>query len=224
MTIHFDNDWEPILQAEFSQDYYQKLRAFLITEYKTTPVYPDRYNIFNAFKHTGFSQTKVCIIGQDPYHGPGQAEGLSFSVGRDVRIPPSLVNIYKELNADLGCPIPSHGSLFKWSDEGVLLLNAVLTVRAHQAASHKGQGWEIFTDHIIEKLGAREDPLVFILWGSFAQSKIPLIANPAHCIITSPHPSPLSAGRGFFGSRPFSRANAFLESIGKTPVDWCLDD
>ena len=181
------------------------------------------YDIFNAFHFTAYSDTKVCIIGQDPYHGRGQAHGLSFSVKPEVAVPPSLQNIYKELHDDLGCSIPSHGYLKKWTDEGVLLLNAVLTVRAGQPASHRGMGWEQFTDHVIEMLNKREDPIVFILWGAFAQSKIPMITNPAHHIIKSPHPSPFSAARGFFGSRPFSKTNAFLESIGKKPVDWQID-
>ncbi len=223
MGIHFNNDWESPLQEEFKKDYYQNLRKFLIREYKTQTVYPNMYDIFNAFHYTSYSGTKVCIIGQDPYHGPNQAHGLSFSVKPEVSTPPSLVNIYKELHSDLGCTIPNHGYLKKWTDQGVLLLNAVLTVRAGQAASHRGMGWEHFTDHVIELLNARQDPVVFILWGAFAQSKIPMITNPIHHIIKSPHPSPLSASRGFFGSRPFSQTNAFLESIGKTPIDWQID-
>ena len=223
MSINFKNDWEEPLQEEFKKDYYQNLRKFLIREYKTRTIYPNMYDIFNAFHYTSYADTKVCIIGQDPYHGPGQAHGLSFSVKPEVSTPPSLVNIYKELQSDLGCTIPNHGYLKKWTEEGVLLLNAVLTVRAGQAASHRGMGWEQFTDHVIELLNARHDPVVFILWGAFAQSKIPMITNPAHCIIKSPHPSPLSANRGFFGSRPFSRTNAFLESVGKTPIDWQID-
>ncbi|MDO4287966.1 MAG: uracil-DNA glycosylase [Eubacterium sp.] len=223
MSINFNNDWEAPLQEEFQKDYYQNLRKFLIREYKTRVIYPDMYDIFNAFHYTSYSDTKVCIIGQDPYHGPGQAHGLSFSVKPQVSTPPSLVNIYKELQSDLGCTIPSHGYLKKWTDQGVLLLNAVLTVRAGQAASHRGMGWEQFTDHVIELLNARPDPVVFILWGAFAQSKIPMITNKIHHIIKSPHPSPLSANRGFFGSRPFSKTNAFLESAGKTPIDWQID-
>jgi uracil-DNA glycosylase len=222
MSIQFDNDWEPLLQPEFQKDYYLKLRQFLISEYKTRAIYPGMYDIFNAFKYTSYSGTKVCIIGQDPYHGPHQAHGLCFSVKPEVSVPPSLQNIYKELNSDLGCPIPNHGYLKHWTDEGVLLLNAVLTVRAGQAASHRGMGWETFTDHVITLLNAREDPVVFILWGAFAQSKAAMITAPQHFIIKSPHPSPLSANRGFFGSKPFSKANAFLESIGKSPVDWAI--
>lgn len=222
MGISFANDWEEPLQEEFKKDYYRKLHQFLITEYRSRTIYPNMYDIFNAFHYTSYSGTKVCIIGQDPYHGPGQAHGLSFSVKPEVKIPPSLQNIYKELHDDLGCPIPSHGYLKHWTDEGVLLLNAVLTVRAGQAASHRGMGWEEFTDQVIRLLNLREDPVVFILWGSFAQSKIPMITGPQHFIIKSPHPSPLSASRGFFGSKPFSRTNDFLRSIGKEPVDWAI--
>lgn len=220
MSITFNNDWNTTIQQEFIKDYYKQLRQFLISEYKTRPIYPNMHDIFNAFHFTSYSDTKVCILGQDPYHGPGQAHGLSFSVKPDVAIPPSLRNIYQELQDDLGCPIPNHGYLKHWTDEGILLLNAVLTVRAGQAASHRGQGWEQFTDHIIEQLNQREDPVVFILWGAFAQSKIPMITGKQHCIIRSPHPSPLSAHRGFFGNRPFSQTNDFLTRIGKEPIDW----
>ena len=222
MTIHFKNDWESKLQPEFLQPYYQTLHRFLFQEYKTKTIYPNMYDIFNAFHFTSYQDTKVCIIGQDPYHGIGQAHGLCFSVKPGIRIPPSLKNIYKELNDDLGCPIPDHGCLTHWTEEGVLLLNAVLTVRAGQAASHRGQGWEIFTDRVITMLNEREDPIVFILWGAFAQSKKSMINQDRHYIIESPHPSPLSASRGFFGSRPFSKTNAFLQSIGKTPIDWTI--
>jgi uracil-DNA glycosylase len=222
VSIFFQNDWEHPLKQEFKQDYYQKLRQFLIREYKTRRVYPNPYDIFNAFHYTAFKDTKVCIIGQDPYHGPHQAHGLCFSVQPDVAIPPSLQNIYKELHDDLGCDIPNHGCLVHWTKEGVLLLNSVLTVRAGQPASHRGKGWEIFTDHVIEMLNARETPVVFILWGAFAQSKIPMITGPQHMIIKSSHPSPFSAHRGFFGSRPFSRANDFLTQVGLTPVDWAI--
>lgn len=222
LGISFANDWEEPLRPEFSKDYYLKLRRFLIKEYKTQTVYPDMYDIFNAFHYTSYSDTKVCIIGQDPYHGPNQAHGLAFSVKPGVDIPPSLRNIYKELHDDLGCPIPNHGCLTHWTEEGVLLLNAVLTVRAGQAASHRGKGWEQFTDQVIRILNQREKPVVFILWGAFAQSKIPMITNPNHFIIKSPHPSPLSANRGFFGSRPFSKCNDFLTSVGIEPVDWTI--
>ncbi len=223
MSIHFDNDWESTLQPQFLQPYYLKLREFLKKEYSSTRVYPDMYDIFNAFHYTAYCDTKVCIIGQDPYHGPGQAHGLCFSVKPDVKIPPSLQNIYKELQSDLGCTVPNHGYLKKWADQGVLLLNAVLTVRAGQAASHRGKGWEHFTDYVIRKLNEREKPVVFILWGNFAISKSAMITNPGHYILKSPHPSPLSANRGFFGSRPFSKTNAFLVDNHMSPVDWQID-
>ncbi|MGD9473971.1 MAG: uracil-DNA glycosylase [Eubacteriaceae bacterium] len=220
MAIHFENDWENPLQHQFEKEYYQKLRKFLIKEYKTQTIYPQMHDIFNAFHYTSLAETKVCIIGQDPYHGENQAHGLAFSVQRDVAIPPSLLNIYKELHADLGFAIPSHGYLKKWADEGVLLLNAVLTVRAGQAASHRNIGWEEFTGQIINTLNAQTEPIVFILWGRDAQNKKDLISNPLHHIIASPHPSPLSAHRGFFGSRPFSRANELLSAAGRSPIDW----
>jgi uracil-DNA glycosylase len=223
MSVLFENDWNDILKDEFEKEYYQTLRKKLIEEYRTTAVYPDMYDIFNALHLTSFADTKVVIIGQDPYHNKGQAHGLCFSVKPDVEVPPSLQNIYKELHDDLGCAIPNHGYLVKWAQQGVLLLNAVLTVRAHRAGSHRPLGWEQFTDHIIALLNERTDPVVFILWGSFAQSKEPLITNPIHHIIKSAHPSPLSASRGFFGSKPFSRANSYLEQDGKTPIDWCID-
>lgn len=220
----FDNDWQDLLEDEMEKDYYQKLRAFLVKEYKTRTIYPDMYDIFNALHFTSYKDTKVVILGQDPYHGPNQAYGLAFSVKPGVRIPPSLINIYKELKDDLGCYIPNHGDLTKWAKEGVLLLNASLTVRAGEANSHKKIGWEIFTDHIIKLLNEREDPIVFILWGNSAKKKGELITNPKHHIITSVHPSPLSASRGFFGSKPFSKTNKFLESIGKKPIDWQIEN
>ncbi len=223
MSVEFHNDWSDVLNGEFDKDYYLKLRRILIHEYKTQTIYPNMYDIFNAFHYTSYKDTKVCIIGQDPYHGKGQAHGLSFSVRPEVAVPPSLQNIYKELHDDLSCPIPNHGYLKKWTDEGVLLLNAVLTVRAGRPASHRGIGWEQFTDHVITLLNQREDPVVFILWGAFAQSKIPMITGRQHYIIKSPHPSPMSASRGFFGSKPFSKCNAFLERIGKKPIDWEID-
>lgn len=223
MSIHFDNDWEDTLQPQFSEPYYLELREFLKKEYRHLQIYPDMYDIFNAFHYTSYSDTKVCIIGQDPYHGPGQAHGLCFSVKPEVKVPPSLQNIYKELKSDLGCTIPNHGYLKKWTEQGVLLLNAVLTVRAGQAASHRGKGWEQFTDFVIRQLNEREKPVVFMLWGNFAISKSDMITNPQHHIIKSPHPSPLSANRGFFGSRPFSKANAFLTENGFNPVDWQIE-
>ncbi len=223
MAVLFENDWGDILNPEFEKPYYRTLRANLANEYKNYQVFPDMYDIFNAFHLTSYNDTKVVILGQDPYHDDFQAHGLSFSVMKGIAIPPSLRNIYKELNDDLGCTIPDHGCLTKWAEEGVLLLNSILTVRAHQAASHKKIGWETFTDAVISMLNEREKPVVFILWGAFAQSKEELITSPQHLIIKSPHPSPLSASRGFFGSRPFSKANEFLVRNGIEPVDWQID-
>ncbi|MEC1715461.1 uracil-DNA glycosylase [Schinkia azotoformans] len=214
------NDWAPLLEGEFAKPYYQRLRTILREEYQTQVIYPDQYDIYNALHFTSFEDTKVVIIGQDPYHGPGQAHGLSFSVKPGVKIPPSLQNIYKELQSDVGCYIPNHGYLVDWTKQGVLLLNAVLTVRAGIPNSHKALGWEMFTDKVIETLNRREKPVVFILWGAYAQQKQQLITSSRHFIIKSPHPSPFSANRGFFGSRPFSRANAFLREIGSGEIDW----
>lgn len=218
------NDWQDLLKDEFQKDYYLELRNFLIKEYKTKTIYPNMYDIFNALHYTAYGDVKVVILGQDPYHGPNQAHGLSFSVKPNVPAPPSLRNIYKELHNDLDCYIPNNGYLKKWSDQGVLLLNTVLTVRAGQANSHKNIGWEKFTDRIITLLNDREDPIVFILWGRNAQSKLNIIKNPKHHIIKSVHPSPLSAHRGFFGSKPFSKTNEFLISIGKDPIDWQIEN
>ena len=220
MAINFKNDWQELLEEELSKEYYLKLRQFLITEYKTTTIYPNMHDIFNALHYTAYKDVKVVILGQDPYHGPNQGHGLSFSVKPGVGIPPSLLNMYKELQTDLGCYIPNNGYLKKWADQGILLLNASLTVRAHTANSHKGKGWEILTDKIISLLNDRKDPVVFILWGNNAISKEKLITNKYHYIIKSVHPSPLSASRGFFGSKPFSKCNDFLKSIGKNPIDW----
>lgn len=219
-----NNDWNDLLKDEFKKEYYQNLKQFLIEEYKTKTIYPDINDIFNALKFTSYKDTKVLILGQDPYHGPNQSHGLAFSVKKGVRIPPSLRNIYKELNSDLGCYIPNNGYLKSWADQGVLLLNTVLTVRAHEANSHRKRGWEIFTDRIISLLNEREDPVVFILWGNPAIAKMKLITNIRHFIITSVHPSPLSASRGFFGSKPFSKANDFLTSINKTPINWQIEN
>ncbi|MED1673406.1 uracil-DNA glycosylase [Pallidibacillus thermolactis] len=216
------NDWAPILQDEFAKPYYLQLREFLKYEYSNFIVYPDMYDIFNALHYTSFSDVKVVILGQDPYHGPNQAHGLSFSVKPGVPHPPSLRNIFQELQNDLGYAIPKSGSLVPWTRQGVLLLNTVLTVRAGQAHSHKGKGWEIFTDRVIESLNEKPDPVVYILWGSAAQSKQKLIDTTKHYIVKSPHPSPLSAHRGFFGSKPFSKTNAYLRMIGKTEIDWAL--
>ncbi|WP_168118533.1 uracil-DNA glycosylase [Paenibacillus sp. HB172176] len=218
------NDWAPQLEQEFEQPYYRELRAFLIDEYGSGTIYPDQYDIFNALHYTSLVDTKVVILGQDPYHGPGQAHGLSFSVMEGVRTPPSLQNMYKELQDDLGCYIPNNGHLLKWARQGVLLLNTVLTVRAHEANSHKSRGWELFTDKVIETVNRKEEPVVFMLWGSHAQRKSELITNRNHLQIRSPHPSPLSAHRGFLGSRPFSRANAFLKEHGRGEIDWQIEN
>lgn len=224
VVIIFKNDWQGLLNNEFNKEYYQKLRQFLITEYRTNTIYPDMHDIFNALHYTAYQDVKVVILGQDPYHGPNQAHGLSFSVKPGIAPPPSLLNIFKELNNDLNCFIPNNGYLKKWADQGVLLLNTALTVIAGQANSHRNMGWETFTDKVISLLNERQDPVVFILWGNNALSKLGLITNPIHNIIKSPHPSPLSATRGFFGSKPFSRANQFLSSRGKIPIDWQIEN
>lgn len=218
----FSNDWDEQLHNETEKPYFQELRYTLAREYKLHTVYPPKEYLFQALKLTSYKDTKVVILGQDPYHGPGQAHGLSFSVMPGVRIPPSLVNIYKELHSDLGVPIPNHGSLIHWAEQGVLLLNTVLTVREGQANSHKGLGWERFTDAVIEKLNERDKPVVFILWGSHAQKKGSFINRKEHLVIESVHPSPLAAHRGFFGSRPFSKTNEFLESKGLAKIDWSI--
>jgi uracil-DNA glycosylase len=224
--VHIGNDWDDLLKDDFAGENYQQLRRFLYHEYKTETIYPDMYDIFNALKYTPYHEVKAVILGQDPYHEPGQAQGLAFSVQKGVQQPPSLVNIFKELQDDLGIapPPPDNGCLVPWAKQGVLLLNTVLTVRAHQANSHRGHGWEQLTDRIIELLNQREKPMVFILWGGNAKSKIPLITGRQHLVLSGPHPSPLSAYRGFFGGRYFSRTNAFLESCGQTPIDWRLTD
>lgn len=214
------NDWSNILRDEFNKDYYLSLTEFLDKEYKTKTIYPNRCDIFNSLNFTEYKDVKVVIIGQDPYHGPNQAHGLSFSVNPNIPSPPSLINIYKELHSDLGCFIPNNGYLKKWADQGVLLLNTVLTVIAGQANSHKGIGWKRFTDEVINFLNNREDPVIFILWGNNAQSKVKIIDSDKHYIIKSAHPSPLSAHRGFFGSKPFSKTNKFLIAMGKEPIDW----
>lgn len=220
----FHNDWKEYLGDELEQPYYLKLRRFLIEEYRTKRIYPDMYSIFNALHYTAYEAAKVVILGQDPYHGPGQAHGLSFSVQPGIAPPPSLINIFRELQTDLGCRVPNHGCLKAWAAQGVLLLNTVLTVREHQANSHRAQGWEIFTDKIITLLNAREKPLAFILWGGPARKKRAMITNPRHFIVESPHPSPLSASYGFFGSRPFSKVNDFLIRQGETAIDWHLPE
>lgn len=224
MTNFLINDWKYLLANEFATDYYTNLKSFLINEYNTQTIYPYMNNIFNALNFTEYKDVKVLILGQDPYHGPNQAHGLSFSVNIGEKIPPSLRNIYKELNSDLNCFIPNNGYLKKWSDQGVLLLNAVLTVRSNTPNSHKNMGWEIFTDKIINLLNDKQEPVVFILWGNYAIKKSSLITNKHHLIITSTHPSPLSSSRGFFGSKPFSKTNDFLSSIGQSLIDWQIDN
>ena len=218
------NDWLLPLSGEFKKPYYRKLYNTVKHAYETGVVYPPANDIFNAFEFTPLSNVKAVILGQDPYHGPGQAHGLCFSVQPSVEIPPSLVNIYQELHDDLGCRIPNNGYLKKWADQGVLLLNTVLTVQAHRAGSHRGIGWEEFTDAAIRVLNDIDRPMVFILWGRPAQMKKPMLTNPNHLILEAPHPSPLSAYRGFFGSRPFSRTNRFLEEHGIAPIDWQIED
>ncbi|MGI6736792.1 MAG: uracil-DNA glycosylase [Anaerovoracaceae bacterium] len=218
--VHIGNDWDELLAEEFRKDYYLQLREFLKREYFSRTIFPDMYDIFNALKFTPYHKVKAVILGQDPYHEKGQAHGLSFSVRRGVPQPPSLQNIFRELQDDLGCPPPPHGCLESWAREGVLLLNTVLTVREHQANSHAGKGWEILTDQIIRLLNQRREPMVFLLWGRPARNKKKLITNPAHLIIEAPHPSPLSASRGFFGGRFFSRTNEFLQE----PIHWEIGD
>lgn len=218
-----NGDWLLALQDEFKKDYYKKLFDTVREEYKTRQIFPPADDVFNAFHLTPLKDVKVVIFGQDPYHGENQAHGLCFSVKPGVEIPPSLVNIYKELQDDLGCTIPNHGYLTKWAEQGVLLLNTVLTVRAHQANSHRGIGWEEFTDAAIRVLNAQDRPIVFILWGRPAQMKKAMLNNPKHLILEAPHPSPLSSYRGFFGSKPFSKTNQFLEQNGIQPIDWQID-
>ena len=220
-----NNDWLDALKGEFSKPYYKKLFETVNQEYRTHRVYPPADDIFNAMHFTPLDKVKVLILGQDPYHNVNQAHGLSFSVLPSQKdIPPSLQNIYKELHDDLGCDIPNNGYLKKWADQGVLLLNTVLTVRAHQANSHQGHGWEKFTDAIIEAVNEQDRPIVYMLWGRPAQSKIPMLTNPKHLILTAPHPSPLSAYRGFFGCKHFSQANEFLKKHGVEPIDWQIED
>lgn len=219
-----NNDWLPALGEEFRKPYYKKLYEFVKNEYNTTQVFPPADDIFNAFHFTPLSEVKVVIIGQDPYHEPGQAHGLCFSVKPGVDIPPSLVNIYKELSDDLGCYIPNNGYLEKWAKQGVLMLNTVLTVQAHRANSHRGRGWEEFTDAAIRVLNTQNRPIVFILWGKPAQSKKNMLNNPEHLILEAPHPSPLSSYRGFFGSKPFSKTNDFLCKNGQTAIDWQIEN
>lgn len=218
------NDWDSLLKDEYNKDYFKDLEKFVLKEYNAKTIYPKINEVYNAFRYTSFNDIKVVIIGQDPYHGENQAEGLCFSVKKGVQKPPSLVNIFKELHDDLGYAIPKNGSLVSWTKEGVLLLNAVLTVEKDKAASHKGKGWEIFTDEVIKIINKKDTPVVFILWGSYARSKKELITNKKHFIIESAHPSPLSAHNGFFGSRPFSRTNNFLIEHGLKPINWEIKD
>ncbi|MCM1272903.1 MAG: uracil-DNA glycosylase [Clostridium sp.] len=218
------NDWAPALSPEYKKEYYKKLFDFIGSEYASHQIFPPGDDIFNAFHLTPLKDVKCVIIGQDPYHEFGQAHGLCFSVKPGIDIPPSLVNIYKELETDLGCYVPNNGYLVKWASQGVLMLNAVLTVRAHQAASHQGKGWEQFTDAAIRIVNAQDRPIVFLLWGSFAQKKAEMLTNPKHLILKAPHPSPLSAYRGFFGCKHFSRANAFFEENGMEPIDWQIEN
>ncbi len=222
--VNFGNSWDEVLKGEFEKPYYLNLRKFLINEYKTCTVYPDMYDIFNAMKYTPYEKVRAVIIGQDPYHGEGQAHGLCFSVKKGVMPPPSLQNIFKEIKSDTGIDnMGKHGELVRWAQSGVLLLNAVLTVRGGQAGSHRGKGWEILTDRIIEKLNERPEPIVFLLWGAYAKSKREFITAPQHLVLTAAHPSPLSAYNGFFGCRHFSQTNDFLRSRGLPEIDWSIE-
>lgn len=222
--VNIGNEWDELLKDEFCKEYYLNLRRFLKKEYLTYRVYPDMYDIFNALKYTPYPNVRVVILGQDPYHGAGQAHGLCFSVKRGVAPPPSLVNIFREIKSDLNIDPPSHGELTSWAKQGVLLLNTVLTVREGQPNSHRGMGWETLTDRIICLLNEREKPIVFLLWGGNAKAKRNLITNPRHLVLTAAHPSPLSAYNGFFGCRHFSKTNDFLMSVGEKPVDWKIED
>ena len=217
------NNWDILLKDEYKKEYFIKLMDFIKNEYKTKTIYPKQNEVFNAFRYTDYDNVKVVILGQDPYHGPKQAEGLSFSVSNEVLKPPSLKNIFKELESDLKIPFPEANSLKKWSKEGVLLLNAVLTVEEHKPTSHKDQGWEIFTDDVINILNEKDTPIVFILWGSYARAKKSLITNPIHLVIESAHPSPFSAYNGFFGSKPFSKTNEFLKKNNIKEIDWRVE-
>lgn len=222
--VHIGNSWDQILAEEFNKEYYLRLRGFLKEEYTTRTVYPDMHDIFNALKFTDYNDVKVVILGQDPYHGEGEAHGLAFSVKKGIAIPPSLKNIYKELHNTLGCYIPNNGYLEKWARQGVLLLNTALTVRKDCANSHSGKGWEVLTDAIIKKLNLRDEPIVFMLWGNNAKSKAWFIDKDKHLVLPSAHPSPLSASRGFFGCDHFRKANDFLISHGMTPIDWQIEN
>ncbi len=218
------NYFKNIIEGEAQKDYYKKLHDFVDNEYQTKTIFPDRKNIFQAMSRTPYDKVKVVILGQDPYHGQGEAHGLSFSVCPGITIPPSLKNIYKELNAELGCYIPNNGYLMKWAEQGVLLLNSVLTVQKDMPASHRGKGWEIFTDKIIEEIDKKEEPVVFLLWGNFAKSKESLLKNPKHLVLKSAHPSPFSANHGFFGNNHFIKTNEYLKKNGVDPIDWQIDN
>lgn len=220
MDVKIEESWKEQLQSEFEKDYFVNLTNFVRSEYQTKRIFPPAKLIFNAFEHTPFDKVKVVILGQDPYHNDGQAHGLSFSVNDGIQFPPSLINIFKEINTDLGVPIPKSGNLTRWADQGVLLLNATLTVQAHQAGSHQNKGWETFTDAAIKKLADERENIVFLLWGSYAQKKAAFIDSNKHLILSSVHPSPLSAHRGFFGNKHFSRTNEYLISKGLTPIQW----
>lgn len=222
MELSLPGDWQQVLGAETRKPYFASLRAFVDAERARGEVYPPEDEVFTALRLTPYRETRVLVLGQDPYHGPGQAHGLAFSVRPGVRPPPSLVNMFKEMRDDVGCPVPGHGSLVRWAEQGVLLLNAVLTVRAGEPNSHKGRGWETFTDAVIHALGVRDEPTVFVLWGGYAAKKERLIDTARHVVLKSAHPSPLSARRGFFGSRPFSRIDDALRAAGREPIDWCL--
>lgn len=224
MKVELPAPWRKKLAGEFEKPYFQKLMEFVDKERQAHEVYPPEEDVFNAFQHTPYDKLKVMLLGQDPYHDEGQAHGLCFSVRPGVRPPPSLKNIFKELKNDLGHSPPNHGCLTAWADQGVFLLNAVLTVRAHQPASHKGKGWEVFTDEVIRKVNEKETPVVFLLWGKYAQDKIKLIDADRHVVLTAAHPSPLSAKNGFFGSQPFSQANAALRETGQEEIEWRLED
>lgn len=219
-----DNDWLEPLSAEFKKPYYAKLYRFVNEEYKKNTIYPKQQDVFAAYDRTPLAKVKVLILGQDPYHEPGQAHGLCFSVSPGVAVPPSLVNIYSELHDDIGCYIPNNGYLAKWADQGVMLLNTVLTVRAHVAYSHRGHGWEEFTDATIAALNRQDRPIVYMLWGKGAQQKSAMLDNPKHLVLKAPHPSPLSAYRGFMGCKHFSKANDFLKANGVEPIDWQIEN
>ncbi|MGY8623483.1 uracil-DNA glycosylase [Bacillus safensis] len=224
MKPFLNDSWWAVMKSEFEQPYYQELREWMKEEYRTQTVFPKPDDVYRALHLTSYEKVKVVILGQDPYHGPGQAHGLSFSVQPGVKHPPSLRNIFQELQDDLGCPVPNHGSLVSWAEQGVLLLNTVLTVRKGEANSHKGKGWERVTDRVIDVLNERDQPVVFVLWGRHAQNKKERIDQNKHYIIESPHPSPFSARNGFFGSRPFSKVNTYLKQMGFEEINWCIKD